>query len=128
VHLAKECSGNLHDHSVADVRCAPFAKKSQEDDWRGKKAADLEAVSNFASAYRDKEEEYISHTGNNWTSQDFSEKRIVPSHYPFQDGHLKAWLVEASAHCASLTGNRHEDDCRIARRAVTVAQSGDLPA
>jgi hypothetical protein len=70
--LTRECGGNMHHCRVADVTCGSFGSETIRDSptsrgWNvdPKWAAKNAAVSCFYSAYRDPEEEDISHPRNN---------------------------------------------------------------
>jgi hypothetical protein len=74
-HLTRECGGNLHDHHVVEVTCGSFEKEAlgtnpysgaayNDPDNAAKNAADLEAGSRFASAFRGSWHT-IPHTRNN---------------------------------------------------------------
>jgi hypothetical protein len=74
-HLARKCSGNVHDGHIVDVTCGSFERVSFEanphsgahdndSSYGAKNAGDLETTSSFSSAYR----HYLDlpHTRNNW--------------------------------------------------------------
>jgi hypothetical protein len=111
--LTRECGGNVHDRSVVDVTSGSFEKETHganphsgayknDPNYAAKNAADLETISCFGSASRDKKED-IPHTRNNWICYDFKKRRIMPTHYTIRTNwgspgysHLKSWLVETS--------------------------------
>jgi hypothetical protein len=126
-YLTRKCGGNVHDHHVVAVTSGSFEKETQganphsgvwnnDRAWAAKNAADLEADSEFRSAYRRKEE-YITPTRNNWLCYDFKERRIAPTHYALRTNHwgpgkahLKSWLIETSADGQSWREVAREED------------------
>jgi hypothetical protein len=126
-HLTRECGGNVHNGRIVDVTCGSFEKETyganprsgvykNDPNFAAKNAADLETVSYFESAFREKKQ-HIRHMRNNWVCYDFKEKRIVPTHYTIRtngyDGpgqwRLKSWLVEASVHWESWREVDHRE-------------------
>jgi hypothetical protein len=127
-HLARKCRGNVHDRHVVEVACGSFEKETyganphsgaynNDPNFAAKNAADLETVSYFESAFREKKQ-HIPHMRNNWVCYDFKEKRIMPTHYTIRtngyDGpgqwRLKSWLVEASVHGESWREVDHREN------------------
>jgi hypothetical protein len=81
-HKTRECGGNVHDRHVVEVTTGSFEKETHAAGLfvDAMDAADLNAASDFCSAYRDKHKD-IPHTKNDWVRYDFNKRRILPTHY-----------------------------------------------
>jgi hypothetical protein len=81
-HMTRECGGNVHDRLVVEVTSGSFEKETHAAGLfvDAMDAADLNAASDFCSAYRDKHED-IPHTKNNWVCYDFNKRSMLPTHY-----------------------------------------------
>jgi hypothetical protein len=96
-HLTRECGGNVHDRHVVEVTCGSFKKETRgvnphsggfynNRNCAAKNTVDLETISRFLSAYREKKED-IRHTRNNWVCYDFKERKLCQR--TAQSAHMK---------------------------------------
>jgi hypothetical protein len=132
-HLTKELRGNVRDRCVIEVTSGSFEKVTQEADSVAKNAADLEAATSFASAFRSSPED-IPHTRNNWICYDFKDKRIVPTYYAIR---TSRGFMTGGHHLSRGSSNirgrreswqevfREEDNGRFHACLFAVADSGE---